>query len=244
MLAIKFHHLRALIHRSHLCLPWLRAGDSALACLSEEDRHRVSLSERICVSEAQETARLLHNVTDEQSLVHDFPWWQMISCLICASSILLVASMFVDPPHPAEVPVDVLKEDAETCLKIFDALSVNSDAARLARDMMNSLKTTRIQGESWKTHPGHISSLIPVGNANRASTRLHDDVPTQAVMGLVSQGHPVVSAGTVNIEDPISNDAQMWDWQQWPCEISDSMMWSSQFIPWADNSDMNGLSGQ
>lgn len=196
------------------------------------------------MSEAQETARLLHNVTDEQSLVHDFPWWQMISCLICASSILLVASMFVDPPHPAEVPVDVLKEDAETCLKIFDALSVNSDAARLARDMMNSLKTTRIQGESWKTHPGHISSLIPVGNANRASTRLHDDVPTQAVMGLVSQGHPVVSAGTVNIEDPISNDAQMWDWQQWPCEISDSMMWSSQFIPWADNSDMNGLSGQ
>src|SRR5215471_8910537 len=52
-------------------------------------------------------------------LLHYFPWWQMISCLVCASSILLVASVFIgeDPPN-GRLDATALNEDAETCLKV------------------------------------------------------------------------------------------------------------------------------
>lgn len=146
MLAIKFHHLRALIHRPYLCLSSLRRYDSALMALLEHQRGRVDQLEKICISEAQKTAHLLHNVVDERSLVHDFPWWQMISCLICASSILLVASALVArDPSQMDLDGNTLGEDAETCLKVFEALSINSDAARVARVMMEKLKDPKIK---------------------------------------------------------------------------------------------------
>ncbi len=145
MLAIKFHHLRALIHRPYLCLTWLQRHNQPLMALLELAHDRVEYFEGICVAEAQEIAHRLNNVSDERSLVYDFPWWQMISCLLCASSILLVASACINPAEViAELQSQMLNEDAETCLKVFDALSVNSDAARRARDMMKGLKRTRI----------------------------------------------------------------------------------------------------
>ena len=153
MLAIKFYHLRALIHRPSFCLSLLHPNDM-WGSLSAAERLFLSRYERICVSSAQETAHLLHNVSSEQELVHDFPWWQMISCLICASSILLVSSLFTSPlakedeeeQSGLDFSVATLNADAETCLKIFEALSVNSDAARLAKDMMTKLKE---RGRQW-----------------------------------------------------------------------------------------------
>lgn len=145
MLAIKFHHLRALIHRPYLCLPWLQRHSRPLVALIQRAQHQVEQFQQICVHEAQNIAHRLHNVTDERSLVHDFPWWQMISCLICASSILLVASAHIESDGVnTELRSQMLNEDAETCLKVFDVLSTNSDAARRARDMMNALKRSRI----------------------------------------------------------------------------------------------------
>jgi hypothetical protein len=145
MLAIKYHHLRTLMHRPYLCLTWLQQQNRPLMALLERAHNHVDTLERICVQEAQQTAHLLHNVTDERSLVYDFPWWQMISCLLCASSVLLVARACIEP-NQADLIIQsqALDEDAETCLKVFDALSVNSDAARRARDMMKDLKSTRI----------------------------------------------------------------------------------------------------
>jgi hypothetical protein len=145
MLAIKYHHLRTLMHRPYLCLAYLQQNNRPLIALFKRAHNDVEILERICVHEAQQTAHLLHNVTDERSLVHDFPWWQMISCLLCASSVLLVARACIEP-NRADLMVQsqALDEDAETCLKVFDALSVNSDAARRARDMMRDLKSTRI----------------------------------------------------------------------------------------------------
>jgi hypothetical protein len=111
--------------------------------------HRISMSKRKCVMAAQQTAKLLHNLEDKKSLIYGFPWWQMISCLICASSILLVASICVnlDSESESEVFRDIdwlaVDEDAEVCLQVFQALSSNSNAARLARDMMQRLKKTR-----------------------------------------------------------------------------------------------------
>lgn len=148
MLAIKFHHLRALIHRPYLCLPLLRHPDEASVALLQGEYHLLDRYEKICVSEAQETAHLLHNVVNERDLVHDFPWWQMISCLICASSVLLVASIFSTRAGISETDLDAtaLHDDAETCLKVFEALSANSDGARIARDMMTRLKE---RGMKW-----------------------------------------------------------------------------------------------
>ncbi|KAJ9493283.1 hypothetical protein H2202_011259 [Exophiala xenobiotica] len=112
------------------------------------------MSKRKCIVAAQQTAKLLHDLEDKKSLVYRFPWWQMISCLICASSILLVASICVDLELDKELFKDIdwaaVDEDAEVCLKVFQALSSNSNAARLAGDMMQRLKKTRTisQGNS------------------------------------------------------------------------------------------------
>lgn len=147
MLAIKFYHLRALIHRPYLCLPLLTGPeDSSMTSLRRDELDEVGRNEKLCFIAAQETAHLLHNVVDEKDLVHDFPWWQMISCLICASSILLVASLFtVLQRMESNVDASELDEDAETCLKVFEALSANSDGARIARDMMQRLRDHCIQ---------------------------------------------------------------------------------------------------
>ena len=145
MLAIKFHHLRALIHRPYLCLAWLQRNNDPLMALLDRARDRVDRLGATCVLEAQQTAHLLYNVADEKGLVYEYPWWQMISCLLCASSILLVASAYSEAYQAIpELQLHALHEDAETCLKVFDALSANSGAARLARDMMKSLKELRI----------------------------------------------------------------------------------------------------
>lgn len=144
MLAVKFHHLRALIHRPFLCLPLLQRNNTSFMDLLHRDSSRIERAERICIFEARQTAHLLHNVSDERSLVHDFPWWQMISCLICASSILLVAEAFSNNnTELSELSPQSLHEDAETCFKVFEALSLNSAAARKAMDMLKSLARLR-----------------------------------------------------------------------------------------------------
>lgn len=141
MLAVKFHHLRALIHRPFLCLPLLQVNNQPFIDLLLRDKERIAEAEWICIHEAQQTAQLLHNVTDERSLVHDFPWWQMISCLICASSILFVAESFYNNNSLVHTKPSAqnLRDDAETCLKVFEALSANSAAAQKAADILKGL---------------------------------------------------------------------------------------------------------
>jgi hypothetical protein len=145
MLAIKFHHLRAIIHRPYLCLALLQHIDDASMQLLQGESHIIDRYEKTCISEAQETAHLLYNVAHVKDLVHDFPWWQMISCIICASSILLVASVFLRSSD-GEIDLAALHDDSETCLKVFEALSANSDGARIARDMMARLREC---GHKW-----------------------------------------------------------------------------------------------
>lgn len=149
MFAIKYHHLRALIHRPYLCYPVLRNVDTRLEETPVSTNWLlVSMYEKTCISEARETARLLHSISSEKDLVQDFPWWQMISCLILAGSILLVSSIFTEQ---AENVLDGLEaastyDDAETCLRAFEALGANSTGARIARDMMERLKE---YGQKW-----------------------------------------------------------------------------------------------
>lgn len=143
---MKFYNLRALIHRPHLSSAKSGQLYSDTGVFLDS---RIRQSKRICLLAAQQTARLLHNIEDKKNLVYGFPWWQMISCLICASSILLAASICIDREQEAEeIDWITVDEDAEVCLTVFQALSTNSTAAGLARDMMQGLKNTRfhIQG--------------------------------------------------------------------------------------------------
>lgn len=68
----------------------------------------------------------------------------MISCLIRASSILFVAESFHNNSNILgdRSSAQTFREDAETCLKVFEALSTNSAAAQKTANMLESL--TRI----------------------------------------------------------------------------------------------------
>lgn len=147
MLAVKFYNLQALIHRPLLSPVRLMASCPDSTRFYQSQVHSICSSKRKCIVAAQHTAKLLHNLEDKKSLIYAFPWWQMISCLICASSILLVASICVDLVTEAEAFKDIdwlaVDEDAEVCLQVFQALSPNSNAAKFAGEMMQRLKKTR-----------------------------------------------------------------------------------------------------
>lgn len=57
----------------------------------------------------------------------------MISRFVCARSILLVSSMFVESTLELSSEFDIagLFDDAETCRKVIDPLSINSPGARI-----------------------------------------------------------------------------------------------------------------
>lgn len=230
MLGIKFHHLRALIHRPYLCLPWLQHNDSNIKTLLELNGHRVVHSENICVREAQETAHMLHDVTDKKSLVEDFPWWQMISCLICASSILLVMRAFTSTSIGDDNSRELLEEDANTCLKVFDALSTNSEAARSARDMLQNLREIRTQNQALPD-----VEFTPSSGADRdhyeEGVLESRDPPARFTRTSSAHTHSNSVEGDLGESNGPYFAASTWNW---PSEIADSMTWSSQFVDTLD----------
>ena len=123
--------------------------------LLRKHRDDIDRAEKICVLEAQQTAQLLNNVENERDLVHDFPWWQMISCLICASSILLVADAFLlsDGDESLSTFPRHFGEDAENCLKVFEALNVDSGAAQKAKDTLKQMSEWRRRVTGMKSLP-------------------------------------------------------------------------------------------
>ncbi|KAH7169810.1 uncharacterized protein B0J16DRAFT_376693 [Fusarium flagelliforme] len=134
MFAIKYHHLRALIHRPYLCYPILRnLDDGTEIAPTQTNWPLVSMYEKICIAEARETARLLD--------------W----------SILVVSSIFTQQMEDALDDFDAagISDDAETCLRVFEALSVNSTGARIARDMMERLKECGLRWTSASKVPIH-----------------------------------------------------------------------------------------
>lgn len=228
MLAVKFHHLRALIHRTFLCLPLLQRNNKPFMDLLQQDSARIKRAEKICISEAQQTARLLHNVSDEGSLVHDFPWWQMIPCLICASSILFIAESFSENDCADCDAHGTLREDAEICLTVFEALSSNSDAAKKAMKMLQGL--TRLGSLLGSMNiPAHsIMTVTPL--------TLSPDIPNTKLQLLAPEHvqQPVTFCSTSLVDDiplvPGDNLTTTSNNWQWPSEISNTMEWSAQFF--------------
>lgn len=212
MLAIKYHHLRALIHRPYLCYPIMRnLDDETDIALSQPNWALISMYEKVCIAEARETARLLHSISCEKDLVQEFPWWQMISCLICAGSILVVSSIFSQQTGDALDGFDAagISDDAETCLRVFEALSVNSTGARIARDMMEGLKEC---GLRWRD--ATLTSEPPYATLSASHT------------ALTTRGH----IPSLDGQDASVSDFSFTTPSAWPAEIMDSMAWSVQFF--------------
>jgi hypothetical protein len=138
---------------------------------------------------------------------------------------------FMPSTNPADdVQREILEEDANTCLKVFDALSLNSDGARRARDMLQNLRDIKVPDERPFDIgvPSESSQQTATHNGGTEWEREGERSP----MG--SDDSPSFSAlannpDTLDDRFPI-NFAAMWNRQDWPSEIAESMAWSSQFV--------------
>ncbi|KAF7560098.1 hypothetical protein G7046_g4051 [Stylonectria norvegica] len=221
MLAVKFHHLRALMHRPYLCFPLFKGTAVDIAYTQVDQLQHYGA---VCVSEAQKMARLLHNVFEEADLVHEFPWWQMISCFVCAGSILIVANACAKDGNVDGFDHETLDYDAEICLKVFEALSRHSEGAKIAKEMMHKLRS---QG-ARSFNPAAAVTTTP---------RSNDVVPNRGLASSESPGphafppFPITMANSnVPLSDLLSFDLDSYSQSDWPLEINDSMAWSAQFF--------------
>ena len=138
---MKYYYLCTLIHQPFLCLPLLQINNQPFINLLIQYQEQITKAEWNCVHKAQQTIHLLYHITDKQSLVHDFPWWQIISYLICISSILFIAESYYNYSSgmSGRTSSQSLREDVEICLKVFNALSINSAAAQKTADILAGL---------------------------------------------------------------------------------------------------------
>lgn len=248
MLAVKFYHIRSLIYRPCVALSSYSSLVSTPTDNYNAERQNVLMAKRTCIQSAQKTAHLLYGLEGKQNLVHDFPWWQMISCLICASSILLVAKLDIDREELARhLNMDGIEEDAEVCLKVFEALSTNSNAARLARDMMRGLKESRVHSQgkihSLRTSFARLthSTTVPAVSikTEKAPATQHiqqvpsSGTPNSADLAMPMQQMPnVTDSSTLQYSTfgmPLADDFGYADFPNFN-EISEPILWSAQFV--------------
>ncbi|QGI84021.1 hypothetical protein CEK25_010750 [Fusarium fujikuroi] len=107
-----------------------------------------------------------------------------------------------------------LRDDAETCLKIFEAL--------IARNMIQGLKQS---GSEWRKQAGQGTDVVPFSQTLSQPDASMELQHTSATGVPVSQ--EMLSLQDQNVE--LLSDAIPTP-QNWPAEITDSMAWSSQFL--------------
>lgn len=241
MLAIKFHHLRTLIHRPYLCYPYLKGQKTQV--LSPSQQAQVQAYGNTCVLEAQSIARLMHNVADISDVVMNYPWWQMISCLVCAGSVMVLADTFTKHETPAGSN-SVLGKDIETCVQVLHALSPNSNGARLAYGMMRSIRErgARISDKISDRSKGISPGISSEARAREEDARQEGQQPSggyrdgfgfevdPAVPG-GGHGHPSfgLPVGTVGDAD-MGGGVDFCDASLWPMVVPDSMNWPAEFL--------------
>lgn len=233
MLAIKFHHIRTLIHRPYLCYPHLR-GHRAQA-LEPEQHARVRAYGDTCVAEARAIARLMYDVGETSDVVLDYPWWQMISCLVCAGSVLVLAETTLARSGGAPrgggfgVAAPGLGEDIETLVRVLQALSGNSDGARLACGMMESIRarSARISVNTSVESSGVALAEVAPGSSTgegNGSQGIQEAYHYCHDLGDAAPGLALSQMGDVGLE----TDAG--DHNMWPMVIPDWMNWNNEFL--------------
>jgi hypothetical protein len=84
---------------------------------------------------------MLDGVMNKRGFLWEFPWWQMISCLMCAQSVIMITRMV----YPQHVESAGLKADTETCYKVLEALSAHSASAERCLKMIDLMRDTQLQ---------------------------------------------------------------------------------------------------
>jgi Fungal specific transcription factor domain len=145
-LGIKFHHLRTLIHRPCLCLETLHHDELDEFAQNRGvgwDHAASQLAEATCIMEARETIQMLDGVMNKRGLLWEFPWWQMISCLMCAQSVIMITRIV----YPQYVDSAGLQADMETCYNVLEALRPHSAAAERCLKMIDVMRKTQFSDQ-------------------------------------------------------------------------------------------------
>ncbi|KAG6355222.1 hypothetical protein INS49_004303 [Diaporthe citri] len=250
MLAIKFHHIRTLIHRPYLCYPHLK-GHKPQALLPEQHA-QIREYGSTCVREAQAIAHLMYNVSDTSDIVLNYPWWQMVSCLVCAGSVLVLADTFARYEEPrgdlgggaAAAASPRLGEDIETLVHVLHALSGNSNGAKLACSMMRSIRArsarisvnnnTSVDSSSGvlpEVAPGTITSEGDRSQESQEAYSYCDD------LGDAGSGLAVGQMAPVGQMEDVGMETNVGDPNSWPMVIPDWMNWSTEFLETFQSSD-------
>lgn len=147
----------------------------------------------------------------------------MISCLVCAGSILIVAQAILKQRSDPLVDVTTLGDDAETCLEVFEALSHNSHGARAAMGMLRKLKEQNmVQIISNEPHEAQFSATRP--------NPVHQypfPADYQQPLAAATTWHPESMGGASERMD-LSWGSSVQSTNPWPLEIGDSMAWSTR----------------
>lgn len=230
MLAIKFHHIRILIHRPYLCYPYLRGHKTQ--ALQPEQQVQIREYGNTCVQEAQAIAHLMHNVSDTSDIVMNYPWWQMISCLVCAGSVLVLADTFAkSEPTRDQGAAPGLAEDIETCVQVLHALSGNSNGAKLACRMMKSIRarSARISEDtSADPYNGPFPEVTPAASASENDTN-EDSQRGYSYCNDLGDPASGLAVGQMGGGD-VGLDTNVGDPNLWPMVIPDWMNWSTELL--------------
>ena len=176
--------------------------------------------------------------------------WELISYLVCACSILLVASKLhtIHKQGRDRECKDRLEADATSCLLVLDVLGTNSQAAAHAARMLRALQSNERPGSSSTTKAiqtqyteddqmsmASMVSHFRKGGKQRAAATPHPlplspthDLRTP--MPILPSNVPPIAASQHPSDAFVLNE----QWQEWPVDYFDSLMWSSQFVLPAD----------
>ncbi|KAI0155598.1 fungal-specific transcription factor domain-containing protein [Pestalotiopsis sp. NC0098] len=222
MLAIKFHHLRTLIHRPYLCFPCLRGHSTETL----QPHHYIEGQQynNICIAESQAIARLMHNLTDTGDVVMNYPWWQMISCLVCAASVMILAECFNKQKCTDDKTLS-LDDDVDVCMEVLSALANDSTGAKLALDMLKTLQARSTQ-ISEKLCPRAVWDRVQPETSRQIQT--DSSPPSQDSF---SDGNPMNSNLPVaTFEDNMNPTALPYGEANanfGPAGVDDTLMWST-----------------
>lgn len=241
MLAIKFHHIRTLIHRPYLCYPHLK-GHNAQALLPDQHA-QIREYGNTCVQEAQAIAHLMYNVSDTSDIVLNYPWWQMISCLVCAGSVLVLADTFAKyEPRGDLGAASGLSEDIETLVHVLHALSGNSNGAKLACSMMRSIRarSARISVNNLIESSSGVLPEVTPGTIASEGGRSQDSQEAYSYCDHLGDAGPGLAVGQMaaagQMED-VGMETNIGDPNSWPMVIPDWMNWSTEFLETFQSSD-------
>ncbi|KAK6214580.1 hypothetical protein LQW54_004302 [Pestalotiopsis sp. IQ-011] len=234
MLAIKFHHLRTLIHRPYLCFPCLRGHTTEPL----QPHHYIEGQQysNTCVVEAQAIAHLMHNLSDTGDIVMNYPWWQMISCLVCAASVMILAECF-NKQTRTDATTGSLDDDIGVCMEVLSALATNSTGAKLALDMLKTLQARSAQiseklcptaaeghGQSRPSRQNCTDWSPPSQDSYSGGSGIISDLPVPAFDDTISSttfayGEANTNFGSAGIDDALIWSTVMPDSMNWPLEF-------------------------